>query len=422
VTWRRVPLRRFAHLGSGHTPSRSRAEYWVDCTIPWFTLADVGQVRDSLVTTVYETKEKISEVGLANSAAELHPADTVVLSRTASVGFSAILGRPMATSQDFATWICGPLLDARYLLYALRGLQDEILGLRMGSTHQTIYMPDIERITIPLPPIAQQQTIVRYLASETDRVDSLIARRQRLIGLLDERVQTIINVAFGEVIVWSTDGIPMGIGDAPSVRLGGLALIQSGLTLDAGRQPDSEQVTRPYLRVANVQDSYVDFAEVKEVAVPLSLARRCELRAGDVLMTEGGDQDKLGRGTVWGGEVPGCLHQNHIFAVRPRSGLVPEYLAMLTRTQYARAYFEVTASKTTGIASTNRSKISAFRVPLPHPSVQRAIVASVTDRLADVERLRRATFEQLGLLHEHRRALISAAVTGQLDISGASAA
>src|SRR6185369_14841268 len=95
-----------ARLRSGHTPSRQQTEYWQDCTIPWFGLADVWQIRDGRTEYVTETAEKISELGLANSAARLLPAGTVMLSRTASVGFSAIMGVPMATTQDFVNWVC----------------------------------------------------------------------------------------------------------------------------------------------------------------------------------------------------------------------------------------------------------------------------------------------------------------------------
>src|SRR2546426_1344834 len=99
-----------ARLRSGHTPSRQHAEYWEDCTIPWFGLADVWQIRDGQKEYVTETNEKISELGLANSAARLLPKGTVMLSRTASVGFSAIMGVDMATTQDFVNWVCGPRL------------------------------------------------------------------------------------------------------------------------------------------------------------------------------------------------------------------------------------------------------------------------------------------------------------------------
>jgi len=114
--WPRVQVRRVAGLGTGHTPNRQHPEYWENCTIPWLTLADVWQLRDGTTDVVTETAECISEVGMANSAAVLHPAGTVALSRTASVGFCCILGRDMATSQDFATWTCGPELVPRFLL------------------------------------------------------------------------------------------------------------------------------------------------------------------------------------------------------------------------------------------------------------------------------------------------------------------
>jgi len=105
--WSVVQVRHVATLGSGHTPSRSRPDWWEDCCIPWFTLADIWQVRREGRRFVTETEEMVSELGIANSSAVVHPAGSVMLSRTASVGFPAIMGCAMATSQDFAVWRCG---------------------------------------------------------------------------------------------------------------------------------------------------------------------------------------------------------------------------------------------------------------------------------------------------------------------------
>lgn len=159
--WPLVPLKYYARTGTGHTPSREHAEYWRsdECGIPWFTLADVNQIRDGRRTVVRETVEKVSEVGLARSSAVKHPAGTVLLSRTASVGFSAVMGVEMAVSQDFMTWTCGPELDPRYLLAALRAMQPELRALMYGSTHKTIYMPDLHALRIPLPPLDEQHRI-----------------------------------------------------------------------------------------------------------------------------------------------------------------------------------------------------------------------------------------------------------------------
>jgi type I restriction enzyme, S subunit len=191
------PLLKFvAKLGTGHTPSRSQSEWWTDCTIPWITTGEVSQMREDRIEYITETREKISELGMANSSAELHPAGTVVLSRTASAGFSAIMGTDMATSQDFVTWMCGSSLNPRYLLLCLRAMRPDLLGrLAQGSTHQTIYMPDIESIRIPLPPLEEQVRIVDAVWRTLGRIDEIASMHNRQIELLIEHRQTLITAA-----------------------------------------------------------------------------------------------------------------------------------------------------------------------------------------------------------------------------------
>ena len=122
--WEVALLRLVARIESGHTPSRQHPEYWIPdvCTTPWFSLADVWQLRDGRKEYLGDTSEKVSERGLANSSARLLPAGTVILSRTASVGFSGIMPLPMATTQDFANWVCGSRISPEYLLYSLRAM------------------------------------------------------------------------------------------------------------------------------------------------------------------------------------------------------------------------------------------------------------------------------------------------------------
>ena len=184
-----------ALLRSGHTPSRQNPEYWKDCTIPWFGLADVWQIRDGQVEYVNTTSEKISEIGLAHSAARLLPKGTVILSRTASVGFSAILGVAMATTQDFVNWVCGPSLQPEYLLYVLRAMGPEFRRLTMGSTHQTIYMPDVGCFSTPVPPVPEQEKIVAFIRKETAKIDALIAKIRQAIHHLKEFRTVLISAA-----------------------------------------------------------------------------------------------------------------------------------------------------------------------------------------------------------------------------------
>ena len=116
----------------------------------------------------------------------------------------------------------------------------------------------------------------------------------------------------------------------------------------------------------------LDLGEIKEIVVDRDKVRRYELQVGDVLMTEGGDLDKLGRGTVWQGEIAQCLHQNHIFAVRTDLGrLQPGYLAAVARSPYGRSFFLQNAKRSSNLASVNKTQISGFQIPLMPISVQR---------------------------------------------------
>jgi len=193
--WTVGNIRRFARMKTGHTPSRTNAEYWQDCTIPWFTLADVWQLRDGRRKYLGETKEKISALGLTNSAAELLPAGTVIFSRTASIGFSGIMPVPMATSQDFWNWICGPSLLPDYLLYLFRSMRQEFEALLMGSTHKTIYQPIAAGITVCVPPVDEQKKIVTYVENETSRIDSLVTKVGESIDKAAEFRTALISAA-----------------------------------------------------------------------------------------------------------------------------------------------------------------------------------------------------------------------------------
>ncbi|MDH1305355.1 restriction endonuclease subunit S [Pseudomonas fulva] len=193
--WSVLQLRHTARLESGHTPSRSKPEYWVDCAVPWFTLADVWQVRSGEQKYVSETSEKISQLGLENSSARLLPAGSVFLSRTASVGFPGIMAVDMATSQDFAVWTCTSELFNEYLYYVLLGMKPDFDRLMMGSTHKTIYMPDIEAIRLARPPLDEQRGIVSALSGQLGRFKIVINKTEHSIELLKERRSALITAA-----------------------------------------------------------------------------------------------------------------------------------------------------------------------------------------------------------------------------------
>jgi type I restriction enzyme, S subunit len=198
--WEVGNIRRFAKMKTGHTPSRSHPEYWDDCCIPWFTLADVWQLRDGTVWYLKETAEKISEVGLANSAAELLPAGTVIFSRTASVGYSGIMPEPMATSQDFWNWICGPKLLPEYLLLLFRSMAQKFEESTSGSTHKTIYQGIAAGLVICVAPMNEQHDIAKYVFARLRAVDSAVVEvRKSIDSLINYRAALIASAIAGKI-------------------------------------------------------------------------------------------------------------------------------------------------------------------------------------------------------------------------------
>ena len=140
-------------------------------------------------------------------------------------------------------------------------------------------------------------------------------------------------------------------------------------------------------------------------------------------MTEGGDIDKLGRGCVWRDEIPGCLHQNHIFAVRCRHGLLsPEFLVGLMGSIHGRAYFEFTAKQTTNLASTNSSTLRKFPVFLPVLEDQVAILNVISEETNALDNAIGRAKREIDLTQEYRTRLIADVVTGKLDVREAAAA
>jgi type I restriction enzyme S subunit len=176
--WRWILLTDVARLESGHTPSRYHPEWWGG-NIPWIALPDI---RDLDGKIAYETCECTNETGIANSSARVLPAGTVVLSRTASVGFVTVMGRDMATSQDFVDWVCGEELNPHFLAYLLRAARNYIRSLSSGAIHQTVYVPTVKGFQVCIPLRAEQEAIVMFL---NDRLTSAERGRKAIEEELD---------------------------------------------------------------------------------------------------------------------------------------------------------------------------------------------------------------------------------------------
>ena len=193
-------------------------------------------------------------------------------------------------------------------------------------------------------------------------------------------------------------------------RVDEVAEVGSGVTLgkDVSR---FKTIELPYLRVANVQDGHLDLTTVKTIRVPIRAVENYLLQVGDVLMTEGGDIDKLGRGTIWEGQIANCLHQNHIFRVRAKRDLLePEFFALVVESDIGKRYFNRVAKRTTNLASTNKTQVRAFRFPVPHLKAQETIAEIVK---ASKERVT-ALKNRHAALYEVKRSLTHDLLTGKV--------
>jgi type I restriction enzyme S subunit len=195
----------------------------------------------------------------------------------------------------------------------------------------------------------------------------------------------------------------------PVVRLENAAAIASGVTLGR-RLPVGLLRTVRYLTVANVKDGYLHLEDVRSVEVTQAELEKWRLAPGDLLLTEGGDPDKLGRGTIWQGEIADCIHQNHIFRVRfPPREVLPEFVAAQVSSPYGKAYFAAHAKQTTGIATINQRVLRAFPLLRPPLSEQERIVAELRMQSQEIERLERHGKEQSAAINALPTALLQQA-------------
>lgn len=316
-----------------------------------------------------------------------------------------------------------PGVDIRFIGYALPSILGIINDLTFSTTVKHLSSPDILSERLPLPPLDEQRRIADFLDSETARIDHLANLRRDQINLLEARYTSAISELVTPGITTSDTRnalwpwLPSAIRTA---RLGYMARVQSGVTVDSGRQSTPDDVEYPYLRVANVQGEEVDLSEVKTISIPSSIARRAKLYPGDVVMTEAnGNPDNLGRGAVWHGEISDMIHQNHIFAIRVDSHkLVPEYLSALLASTHGRRYFRFTSTQV-GIATTSSAKVLDFPVPTLTVEQQINIASSYKGIRAANRQAITVLARQLDLLSERRQALVTAAVTGEIDVTTA---
>jgi type I restriction enzyme S subunit len=306
----------------------------------------------------------------------------------------------------------------RWLLYLFDVRHMKTLG---AGIRQTISFKDIADCAVYIPSDPEQKAIATFLDRETQRVDSLIEEKQIFIKLLKEKRQALISHVVTKGLNPNVEMQDSGIewiGQVPKHwmirRLKHTSTLQSGIAKGKDNT-GKDTLSVPMLRVANVQDGYVKLDDVHEINVLPHEVERYELKDGDVLMNEGGDNDKLGRGAVWKEKIKPCIHQNHVFVIRVND-IEPEWLGWLTQSAYAKFYFFRVSKQSTNLASISSTNVKEVHLLIPPEGERKLIMEYLKKQTNKLNQLVHDVEQSIYLLKEHRTSLINAAVTGKIDV------
>jgi type I restriction enzyme S subunit len=414
---------RVTELKTGPFGSALSADEYVEEGVP---LINPSDLRGGCI--ISDKAVKVPE-GVANRMAAYRiQAGDLVLGRRGELGRYGLVGAKEAG------FLCGTgslivrpnsELNARFFGYFLETAEarDWLSLQSVGSTMENLSEAILAHLPIPDHIREDQDSIANFLDDKTARIDALIAEKEVLVAALKE-------FQYSKSSNLMTRGINSGaktkissyveVGLVPAhwkvTPLKFLGEVRSGVAKGKDHG-DKNTVSLPYLRVANVQDGYVDLSEVSMIEVSATEADRYLLRKGDVLMNEGGDNDKLGRGAVWQAQIDPCIHQNHVFAVRLYDTELADWVSVFTSTDAARTYFYLRSKQSTNLASINQSNVRELPVPMPPELERKAIMAELQRSNKATNDLVEHAQQHIARLKEYRSSVISAAVTGQLNIN-----
>jgi type I restriction enzyme S subunit len=381
----------------------------------WVRISDVSASDGAL----RETTQRLSALG-SGSSVKLEPGALFV-------SIAGTVGKPCVTAikaciHDGFVYFPRLNIDQR-LLFRIFEAGVCYGGLGKWGTQLNLNTDTIGSIRVAVPPRDELRKLLSFLDSETAKIDKLLAEQKRLIELLEEKRQGVISHAVTKGLNPNAPMKDSGVewlGTVPAhwrvTRLKFIADVQGGIAKGKDYS-DHETIEVPYLRVANVQDGFLDLETITTIEIPANELHRYLLQVGDVLMNEGGDFDKLGRGHIWNAEIDPCIHQNHVFAVRPKT-VSSQWLNEITGSNYAQFYFMTRSKQSTNLASISSTNIMDLPVVLPPVAEQEVILSTVGEQRSRFNALAAEAQAAITLLQERRTALISAAVTGKIDVRG----
>lgn len=408
----RRQLRRVFQVLSGATPDSGRVEFW-DGDICWVTPADMGRLVGYRLT---DTARKITREGYENCGTTLAPHGSVVLTKRAPIGQLAVLDVDACSNQGCFLLTPRGAEDTRYYYYWLLASVDYLIALGQGSTFMELSSNSLKAIRIPHPPSRKQHAVADFLDRETARIDELIAAKQRLLEILSEKRRALISHAATKGLdpkVQMKDSGVEWLGQIPEhwqvERLKFRATVNDEV-LEEDTPPDHEIL---YVDISGVDaESGVKTKDPMLFCDAPSRARR-KVSDGDTVLST--VRTYLRAIAAVRHPEPNLIVSTGFAVIRPRR-VESDFLAWSLRSSY---FIETVVSRSVGVSypAINASEVMDIPVAIPARPEQRAIVAHIEAETAKLDALRAAAERTIDLLKERRAALISAAVTGQIDVA-----
>ena len=416
--WQVKRLKRMFRVINGATPRGSESAYWGG-EIPWVTPEDLGSLNNRVIIS---TARMITEEGYQSCGTSLVPTGSLVLSTRAPIGHLAIAGISLCTNQGCRALVFRHNCDITFFFYQLLAMKRELQSWGQGSTFLELGKSKLEGVIILVPPTLEQRVIASFLDREITRINALVAKKERLIELLQEKRAALISHAVTKgldpTVPMKDSGVEW-LGEIPAhwevKRVRDITeLLQTGPFGSQLHSSDYSPYGIPVINPSHLKDGHIypdwDCAVNEET---YSRLVRHELRKGDIIFARRG---QMGRCALITEKEAGWLCGTGSLLMRPRITLsVPSFLSKVLSTNGVRDWLLLESVGST-MDNLNTSILSRIPLPIPTLSEQQAIVSYLDSQTAKIDALISRIREGIEKLKEYSTALISAAVTGKIDV------
>ncbi len=413
--WGVFSIKVLFNIVGGTTPKSDVPEYW-DGDIEWVTPSDLS---NSIDFSISNTNRKITELGLNSCGLNLIPKDSVILSTRAPIGSIGISSNKLCTNQGCKSLVSKNKSSSKYLAYFLSISTSQLNIMGKGTTFLELSGEELGKFKISLPINVEEQTaIADFLDHETARMDALVAEQKKLMLLLTEKRQALISHAVTRGLDPTAPMKDSGIAWLGMVpEHWGVIKLKQGYEVKLGKMLQQEANREcnellPYLRAANIKWEGVDATDIKEMWFSDYEKKILELKQGDLLVSEGGD---AGRSCLYFFELNKCYFQNSINRIRPKYRNSNTFLYYFIKTIKENGLIDIICNKST-ITHFTAEKVNEVIITLPPPSEQTAIADFLDHETTRIDLLIQECERAINLINERRAALISAVVSGQIDV------